>query len=47
MKPGKRDIKAHIKFELDELDLLQENTWQMAESFGLEKTKIVVPCVRA
>ena len=36
MKPGKRDIKAHIKFELDELDVLQENTWQMAESFGLD-----------
>lgn len=36
MKPGKRDIKAHIKFELNELDLLQENTWQMAESFGLD-----------
>ena len=36
MKPGKRDIQAHIKFELDELDVLQENTWQMAESFGLD-----------
>ncbi|HZJ36629.1 MAG TPA: hypothetical protein VFD29_08395 [Gillisia sp.] len=37
MKPGKNDIKAEIKFELDELELLQENTWQMAESFGLDK----------
>ena len=36
MKPGKRDIKAHIKFETDELELLQENAWQMAESFGLD-----------
>lgn len=36
MKPGKKDIKAHIKFEPDELELLQENTWQMAESFGLD-----------
>ncbi len=37
MTPGKNDIKAEIKFELDELELLQENTWQMAESFGLDK----------
>jgi len=37
MKPGKNDIKAEIKFELDELELLQGNTWQMAESFGLDK----------
>ena len=36
IKPGKNDIKVKIKFELDELDLLQENTWQMAESFGLD-----------
>ncbi|MEX0982581.1 MAG: hypothetical protein WD577_09440 [Bacteroidales bacterium] len=36
MKPGKKDIKAEIKFEIDELELLQENTWQMAESFGLD-----------
>lgn len=36
MKPGKKDIKAHIKFEIDELELLQENAWQMAESFGLD-----------
>lgn len=36
MKPGKNDIKTEIKFEIDELELLQENTWQMAESFGLD-----------
>lgn len=37
IKPGSRDVKAYIKFEKDELDLLQENTWQMAESFGLDR----------
>jgi len=37
MKPGKNDTKAEIKFEIDELELLQENTWQMAESFGLDR----------
>ena len=36
MKAGKNDIKVNIKFDLDELSLLQENTWQMAESFGLD-----------
>ena len=36
MKPGKKDIKAKIKFEIDELELLQENSQQMAESFGLD-----------
>jgi hypothetical protein len=36
IKPGKNDVKVNIKFELDELELLQENTWQMAESFGLD-----------
>ena len=36
LKPGKNDIKVFIKFELEELELLQENTWQMAESFGLD-----------
>lgn len=30
MKPGKNDIKTEIKFEIDELDLLKENTRQMA-----------------
>ena len=36
LKPGKNDIKVYIKFETEELELLQENTWQMAESFGLD-----------
>ena len=36
IRPGPKDVKAHIKFEEDELDLLQDNTWQMAESFGLD-----------
>ena len=37
LKPGKNDIKVYIKFETEELELLQENTWQMAESFGLDR----------
>lgn len=37
IKPGSRDIKSYIKFEKDELDLLQDNTWLMAESFGLDR----------
>lgn len=37
MKPEKNDIKVYIKFEAEELELLQENTWQMAESFGLDR----------
>ena len=37
IKPGKNDIKIYIKFETEELELLQENTWQMAESFGLDR----------
>lgn len=37
IKPGSRDIKVFINFETDELDLLQDNTWQMAESFGLDR----------
>ena len=36
IKPGKNDIKVYFKFEPEELELLQENTWQMAESFGLD-----------
>ncbi|MDZ4682514.1 MAG: hypothetical protein SH848_07445 [Saprospiraceae bacterium] len=36
MKPGKYDKKVHLYFTPDELDFLQENTWQMAESFGLD-----------
>ena len=37
IKPEKNDIKVYIKFETEELELLQENTWQMAESFGLDR----------
>jgi len=37
MKPGSKDIKAYLKFEEAELGLLQENTGQMAESFGLDR----------
>ena len=36
MKPGSKDIKVFLNFTQEELDLLQENTWQMAESFGLD-----------
>lgn len=37
MKPGPKDIKVFLKFEEAELELLQDNTWQMAESFGLDR----------
>ena len=37
LKPGKNDIQVDIKFEPEELELLQVNTWQMAESFGLDR----------
>ena len=36
MKPASKDIKVYLKFTEEELFLLQENTWQMAESFGLD-----------
>ena len=36
MKIGKNDKKATLRFTDEELDFLQENTWQMAESFGLD-----------
>jgi hypothetical protein len=36
MKPGPRDIKVFITFTEAEFDLLQDNTYQMAESFGLD-----------
>jgi hypothetical protein len=36
MKPGSKDIKAYLKFTEDELAILQENTFYMAESFGLD-----------
>ena len=37
MKPGSKDIKVFIKFDEAELELLKDNTWQMAESFGLDR----------
>jgi hypothetical protein len=36
MKPGKNDKKAPLLFTQDELEFLQDNTWQMGESFGLD-----------
>ncbi len=36
MKPGKNNKKAQVRFTPEELDFLQDNTWQMAESFGLD-----------
>lgn len=36
MKIGKHDKKAQLRFTPEELDFLQDNTWQMAESFGLD-----------
>ena len=43
MKPGKYDKKAHLLFTPEELDFLQDNTWQMAESFGLAAARISDP----
>jgi len=37
MKPGSKDIKVFLKFTEEELSILQDNTWQMAESFGLDR----------
>lgn len=37
MKPEKNDKKAYLLFTPDELDFLQDNTWQMAKSFGLDR----------
>jgi len=37
MEPGKNDKKAYLLFTPDELDFLQDNTWQMAKSFGLDR----------
>ncbi len=37
MKPGPNDVKMYLKFDDDELEILQDNTWQMAESFGLDR----------
>ncbi len=36
MKPFKYDKKVFLLFSSEELDLLQANTWQIAESFGLD-----------
>ncbi|MDD2634926.1 MAG: hypothetical protein PHW82_05445 [Bacteroidales bacterium] len=36
MKPEKNDIKISLKFDFDELDLLQDNAWNMSESFCLD-----------
>jgi hypothetical protein len=36
MKPGSKDKKAQLRFTAEELDFLQDNTWKMAESFGLD-----------
>ena len=37
MKPGPKDIRVFLQFERAELELLQENTYLMAESFGLDR----------
>ncbi len=36
MKPGKNDKKVELLFTPEELDFLQDNAWNMAESFGLD-----------
>lgn len=37
MKPSPNDVKTYLKFDEAELEILQDNTWQMAESFGLDR----------
>jgi len=37
MKPGSKDIKVFLKFEEAELEILQDNSYQMADSFGLDR----------
>jgi hypothetical protein len=37
MKPGPNDVKTYLKCDDAELEILQDNTWQMAESFGLDR----------
>ncbi|MCF8313843.1 MAG: hypothetical protein K9J31_20525 [Saprospiraceae bacterium] len=37
MKPGKKDKKTYLRFTPEELAFLQDNTWQMADSFGLDR----------
>lgn len=46
MKAGKNDKKAHLHFTSEELDFLQDNTWQMAESFGLDKRMLLTLRIR-
>lgn len=36
MKPGNYDKISPLLFTPEELDFLQDNVWQMAESFGLD-----------
>jgi hypothetical protein len=36
MNIAKYGKKAQLRFTPEELDFLQDNTWQMAESFGLD-----------
>jgi hypothetical protein len=36
MRPGKHDKRASLHFSLEELDFLQDNTWKMADAFGLD-----------
>jgi len=37
MKPGRRDKPAYIKFTKNELNILQENSYQMADAYGLDR----------
>jgi hypothetical protein len=37
IKPGSNDIKVFLKFTEAELEILQDNAYQMAESFGLDR----------
>lgn len=37
MKPGRNDKPAYIKFTMEELKVLQENSYQMAEAYGLDR----------
>ncbi len=37
LNPGSKDIKVFLKFTEEELEILKDNTYQMAESFGLNR----------
>lgn len=37
MKPGRRDKPAYIKFTKEELNILQENSYHMADAYGLDR----------